>query len=250
MENQIDLSNQAQVLEALTSDSNYYGEFGQQFLSNSDIGKLLHNPAMFRKQNDKTIPMVIGGYFHTLICEPDKVDQYKIIDASTRNTKLYKELSDGELCLLQHEADKIEKMRDRLLSNKTVQGLIQGDNIEYEKPAIGTLKGEMWKGKADIINHNEKLIVDLKTTGDLQKFKYSAKKFNYDSQAYIYQKLFGYEFIFIAIDKNNHQIGVYDCSPDFINNGEQKVIEAVAQYRLFFNNEDFDPQQYFINETL
>ena len=26
----------------------------------------------------------------------------------------------------------------------------------------------MWKGKADIINHGEKLVVDLKTTNDLK----------------------------------------------------------------------------------
>ena len=247
---QIDLSNQAEVLQALTLDSNYYGDLGKKYLSYSDVGTLLDNPEKFKQSKDKTVPMVVGGYFHTIICEPDKVDSFKIIDATTRNTKLYKELSDGEVCLLQHEADKIELMRDKLLSNTTVRDLIQGDGIEYEKPQIGLIKDEMWKGKADIINHNEKLIIDLKTTGDIQKFRYSAKKFHYNAQAYVYQQLFGYEFVFVAIDKNTNQVGIYDCSPDFINDGEQKVINAIAQYRLFFKNEDFDPLQYFINETL
>ena len=32
------------------------------------------------------------------------------------------------------------------------------------------------------------------------KFRYSASKYNYDSQAYIYRKLFGYDLIFIAED--------------------------------------------------
>ena len=231
-------------------DSNYYGDFGKKYLSFSDIGTLLNNPQNFKKSVDKTIPMVIGGYFHTIICEPDKVDQYKIIDATTRNTKAYKELSDGELCLLQHEADKIELMRDKLLANDTVRGLIKGDGIEYEKPEISYLQGEWWKGKADVVNHNEKLIIDLKTTGDLSKFKYSAKKFNYDAQAYVYQELFGYEFIFIAIDKNTHQMGIFDCSPQFIENGRQKVIDAVEQYRLFFKDPEFRFENYFISETL
>ena len=44
----------------------------------------------------------------------------------------------------------------------------------------------MWKGKADIVNHNEKLIIDLKTTADLNKFKYSASKYNYDSVKLIF----------------------------------------------------------------
>ena len=234
----------------MTLDSDYYGQFGQQFLSNSNIGTLLKNPRNFKKQVEKTIPMVIGGYFHTLVLEPNKVESYKIIDATTRSTKAYKELSDGELCLLQHEADKIEKMRDCLLANDTVRNLIQGDSIEYEKPGISELHGEWWKGKADIINHDEKLIIDLKTTNDIEKFRWSANKYNYDSQAYIYQELFGYEFLFIAIDKNTNQIGLYDCSSKFLEKGREKVIEAVAQYRLFFKNPNFNPDQYFLNETL
>ena len=108
----------------------------------------------------------------------------------------------------------------------------------------------MWKGKADIINHDERLIIDLKTTNDIAKFRYSASKYNYDSQAYIYNQLFGYEMLFIVIDKNTHQIKICDCSSSFYSKGQDKVQQAVAQYDLFFNNKDFDPDQYFKTETL
>ena len=243
------VTSDSKILDRLRNDDDYYGAFGKQYLSNSDIGTLLNNPQNYGKPVNKTIPMVVGGYFHTLICEPDKVDKFKIIESTTRNTKLYKELSDGEICLLQHEADKIEVMREKLLNNDIIKGLIQGDNIEYETPGITELHGEMWKGKADIINHDEKLIIDLKTTGDLQKFKFSARKFNYDSQAYIYQELFGYEMIFVAIDKKTLQLGIYDCSNNFLERGKEKVIEAITQYRLI-KNADFDFNQYSINETL
>jgi hypothetical protein len=108
----------------------------------------------------------------------------------------------------------------------------------------------MWKGKADIINHDEKLIIDLKTTADISKFQYSARKYNYDSQAYIYQKLFGYEMVFVAIDKSTHQIGIFDCSTQFLENGKAKVEKAIEAYELFFKNPDFDPKQFFINKTL
>ena len=108
----------------------------------------------------------------------------------------------------------------------------------------------MWKGKADIINHNEKLVIDLKTTADITKFKWSASKYNYDSQAYIYSELFGYEMIFIVIDKNTQQLGIFDCSPEFYAKGRDKVQRAVDAYRLFYKNKDFDPKQYFINKTL
>ena len=108
----------------------------------------------------------------------------------------------------------------------------------------------MWKGKADILNHDDKLIVDLKTTAKLEDFKWSARKYNYDSQAYIYQRIFGYDMIFIAVDKNTHQIGIYDCSTDFLERGYDKVMKATEAYNLFYNDPDFKPENFFINETL
>ena len=128
--------------------------------------------------------------------------------------------------------------------------LIRNANVEYETPGVTELFGNKWKGKADIINHDDKVIIDLKTTNDLDSFRFSAKKYNYDSQAYIYSHLFGYEFMFIVIDKNTHQIGLFDCSTEFLERGQYKVEKASEVYDLFYKSEDFDPNQYFINQTL
>ena len=238
------------VLEKLKLDENYYGDFGKQFLSNSDIKTLLTNPLALGEQSKPSPAFLVGGYFHTAILEPDKLKKYKVIESSTRNTKHYKEMSGGELCLLQHEVDQIELMKSKILENDVCRGLINGIDVEYEKPGIAELEGVMWKGKADIVNHDEKLIIDLKTTKDINAFKWSANRFNYDSQAYIYSKLFGYEFVFIVIDKETHQIAVMDCSPDFYESGKDKVKRAVEAYDLFYKTDGFDPSQYFINLTL
>ena len=242
--------NKNDVIEKLKDDNNYYGAFGKKYLSNSDISTLLTNPLALGSKSGATVPFLVGGYFHTAILEPDKLKKYKIIESSTRNTKKYKELSEGELCLLQHEVDHIEKLTDTILSNDAIHSLIRVGNVEYEVPNIGELENNLWKGKADIVNHDEKLVIDLKTTNDLQAFRYSAKRYNYDSQAYIYSKLFGYEMVFIVIDKNTSQIGVFDCSTDFYERGQDKVKRASEAYDLFYNNDNFDPKQYFINETL
>ena len=250
-----------QILKKLKNDEDYYGDFGNQFLSNSHVGRLLNDPLNIFKPMKPSPAFLIGGYFHTCILEPDKLNKYKVVKSSTRNTKAYKDVAGGELCLLQQEVDVIELMRDKVMDNNICRDLIQGEQfrkvkhkvseyIEYEVPMITELFGQTWKGKADIVNHEEKLIIDLKTTADINKFQYSANKYNYDSQAYIYSKLFGYEFLFIVIDKSTHQIGMFDCSPKFYERGEDKVRRASEAYDLFYKTKDFDPKQYFISKTL
>jgi len=246
-----------QVLQKLKEDEHYYGTFGKKYLSNSDISTLLNNPLQLGKPSIPNPNFLMGGYFHTAILEPEKLASFKIVESTSRNTKQYKEISGGEMCLLQSEADNINLMTDKLMANDICADLIRGWNdsqllgkIEYEQPMIKEIEGVMWKGKADIINHDEKLVIDLKTTGDIDRFQWSAKKFNYDSQAYIYRELFGYEMLFIVIDKKTHQIGMFDCSPNFYESGKDKVVKAIEVYDLFYKTDDFDPAQYFINKTL
>lgn len=239
-----------EIIDRLRNDEDYYGEFGQQYLSNSNISTLLKNPLSLRDPQKKIPAFLVGGYFHTAILEPDKLKSFKIVEATNRNTKAYKELSGGEMCLLQSEVDNAQLLIDTVLENDVCRGLIHGADCVFEEPGVTELFGNKWKGKADIINHEEKLVIDLKTTSDIDKFRWNAKKYNYDSQAYIYSKLFGYEFLFIAIDKLSHIIGIFDCSPDFYESGKRKVEDASAAYDLFYNNEDFDPTNYFINKTL
>ena len=249
-----------QILKKLKNDEDYYGDFGNQFLSNSHVGRLLKDPLNVFKPSKPSPAFLVGGYFHTCILEPDKLEKYKVVKSTTRNTKQYKDVAGGELCLLQQEVDTIELMREKVMANDICNDLIRGTihprnsitqkRIEYEVPMVTELFGNKWKGKADIVNHDEKLIIDLKTTADIDKFQWSANKYNYDSQAYIYSKLFGYEFLFIVIDKSTHQIGMFDCSPQFYERGEEKVSKASEAYDLFYKTKDFDPKQYFISKTL
>jgi hypothetical protein len=239
-----------EVLKKLDNDEHYYGDFGRQYLSNSDIRSLIRDPMSFKKPIVGNPNLIKGGYFHTLVLEPDKLEQYKIIEAATRNSKAYKDLSGGEMCLLQKEADELQLLRDKLMANDMCRDLIQDIDVEYEIPGVLKLSGEWWKLKADIVNNTQKLVVDLKTTSNLDKFPYSAREYNYDSQAYIYSSYFNMDMVFIAIDKTTGQIGIFDCSPQFLQKGKDKVEQAVEQYRLFYKNKDFNPAQYCVTKTL
>lgn len=241
-----------EIYDKLRDDENYYGDFGKQFLSNSDISTLLKNPKDLHKPTPKSPALLVGGYFHTAILEPDKLNRFKIAEATTRNTKAYKEISQGEICLLQHEVDKIQLMTEAIQNNDVCRDLIKPilGEVDYEEPRVQKIHGQMWKGKADVINHEEKLVIDLKTTSDIDRFQWSANKFNYDSQAFIYSTLFGYEMLFIVIDKETHQIGLFDCSPDFYARGEDKVRKACDAYELFYQTDNFDHKQHLLTKTL
>ena len=205
--------NKKQILQRLKNDEDYYGEFGNQFLSNSHVGRLLKDPLNVFKPSKPSPAFLVGGYFHTCILEPDKLEKYKVVKSTTRNTKAYKDVAGGELCLLQHEVDTIELMREKVMANDICADLIMGTDgklNDFEVPMITELFGNKWKGKADIVNHNENLV----------------------------------------IDKATHKLGMFDCSPEFYARGEDKVRRASEAYDLFYNTKDFDPKQYFISKTL
>jgi|TARA_R110000744_G_scaffold84377_1_gene165099 hypothetical protein len=238
-----------EILIKLQTDENYYGEFGRQFLSNSNIRTLLTDPLNFGNPTEPHLNLVKGQYFHNIVLEPEKKDDFLIIDASTRNTKIYKETAGNEICLLTKERDELEDLVEIMLRNPTAHDLIRDFDVEYEVPGLINLEGEWWKLKADIVNRTQGFIVDIKTTGDIDKFASSAWTFNYDSQAYIYSEYFNLDFIFVVMCKKSRRLGIFDCSPEFLARGKQKVKEGVAAYRKY-TDKSFDPNTYFMSKTL
>ena len=131
--------NKKNIIAKLKDDTHYYGDFGRQYLSNSDISTLLSNPLAFGQPSKPSAAFLVGGYFHTAILEPNKLKKYQVIPSSTRNTKLYKEMSGGELCLLQHEVDMIEAMKDKMISNDICNGLINSTKVLKKNGVIAVV---------------------------------------------------------------------------------------------------------------
>lgn len=240
------------ILETLRNDTEYYSGVGKNYLSNSDISALLYNPMQFGKDKDKTPAMLAGSYFHASILEPEKVVKFPKVEASTRTTNIYKEAiaSHGvDMLLLQKEADDVDRMVKALLANFTFYDMIRDAGNEYEVPAVGEIGGVQWKGKSDIVG--SELLIDLKTTGNLDDFRFSARKYNYDSQAYIYNQLFGKPMVFIAVEKETCRTGLFECSDEFMDRGREKVYKAIEVYQKFFGaNATDDITQYFLTQTL
>jgi len=240
------------IVDRLRDDNEYYKGVGKMYLSNSDIGVLLSNPREFGKTREDNKNFMEGRYFHQSILEPEKAALTPFVEASSRNTNLYKDYlkaNDLPFCMLKGEVEEIDALVSTIKSNIYFFDEIYKDGNLFEEPAIGEIQGSMWKGKADIVT--DEMIIDLKTTSDIQKFKYSAKSYNYDSQCYIYQHLFGKPLVFFVADKNTHQLGVFRPTDEFIKGGEAKVAKAIEVYKTFFGaNPTESIDNYYIDELL
>lgn len=240
------------VIELLKDDREYYTGIGKNYLSNSDIDTLLNNPKDFGKQREDNKTFAEGRYFHQLILEPEKAKNVVYVNASTRNTNIYKDFCEENnlpFCLLQKEVEDIQRLVSIINGNIAFFEELYKSGNQYEIPAIAEIQGMMWKGKADIVT--DEMIIDLKTTSDIDKFKWNAKKYNYDSQCYIYQMLFGKPLVFYVIDKGTGVLGIFRPTEDFIKGGEAKVGRAIEVYNKYFSATPSDDiANYYIDEYL
>lgn len=240
------------IIEQLRDDANYYGEVGRQYLSNSDIKVLLDNPSMFGVPTPDNPAFALGRLFHQLILEPEKAAQTEGVNASTRTTKVYKDACEEkgvDFMLLTKEMKDVHDWAHKMLGNYDFFEAIRDDANVYEEPIVGTIMGRQFKAKADILGPER--IIDLKTTSNIDEFKWSARKYGYDSQCYIYQSLFGVPLVFFAIDKKTGRLGMYEPSEDFVLRGRDKVERALEVHDKFFGPDaTHNIETFYIKETL
>lgn len=238
--------------ELLRSDREYYTGIGKEFLSNSDIGTLLKNPEMFGVSRPDNKNFAEGRYFHQLILEPEKAKETPIVDYASRSTKGYKEAildMDVEVLLLKKEAEQIENLVSRMKSNLDFFELIYAKGNKFEEPEVKQIKDTWWKGKADIVHKD--YVIDLKTTSNIDDFKWNARKYNYDSQAWVYKHLFGKPMLFLAIEKTTGRMGMFTGNEDFYERGEVKVNKAIEIYNTFFSEgAEKDITHHYIKEEI
>ena len=142
------------IIARLNDDKEYYGEFGSQYLHNSDINTLINNPMMYGEKREDTLPMLIGRTFHEMLLFNNHSQPY--IDASTRSTKIYKtelEEYDEQLVLLKKEYEQIVELKNKAANHQLVADVLKDKSIKKEVPNVGTLTDNLieWACKADIV---------------------------------------------------------------------------------------------------
>lgn len=242
-----------ELLKKMDDDSFYYGHLGKHALSSSSIKLLQSSPKKYhyvtKYGQSESQALRDGWLFHTSILEPDVFSSQIFVDVQSKNTKKYKEAlaEHGKVFTMKEKRD-AERLADAFLKNEQALQLIT--KCDFEVPAVGLIDGIPFRGKADVLGKHG--IVDLKSCVDIRSFPYSAKKYGYDIQVYIYCQLFDIpytEFKFAALDKGTLDIAIYDVSEDFYLEGERKTLEAIDIYRTFFID-NADLNSYTLRGTL
>jgi hypothetical protein len=204
------------IVSKMYDNEFYYGYLNKASLSSSSCKKLLEGIDSYlgnREPLDSNMkPLREGRLIHVSLLEKDKLDDYyHFVDVATRRNKGYK-----------------EAVKDpSLVDNPTANELFTGG--EYELPGIGYVDGLPFRAKADCLNGDR--IVDLKTTSDIDSWHYNMDFYGYDAQAYIYMTIFKKKsFTFVIVDKKTLKVKTYDATSDDIQQGKQKVSEAISNY--------------------
>ena len=228
----------AELLKRMLDDEFYYGELNTLALSSSSLKQLLSSPKTYNYSlkygSEESAALRAGALFHWAILEPEKFASQKFVEVQSRNTKKFKEAKEefGKVFTAK-ERSEAERLVDAFYRNEHAKELIT--KAEFEIPAIDNVLGMPFRGKADVLGTNR--IVDLKTTTDIKGFSYSANKYGYDVQCYLYCNLFGKsykDFYFLVLDKGSLDIGIFNCSEEFYFRGEEKVEKALDLYNKFF----------------
>ncbi len=245
-------------MKTFKTDEEYYNDY--DFVTNSQLGYIKKSPAYYWKMRNggsiDTPALRFGNLVHTMILEPEKLNNFAIFNPNDRpekdkgmTSKLNKawkiameidSKQGGSILMTMDQYNLALKLRDKLLACNDVKNILSNCKTEVAKWWVDFNTMTKCKGKADIVVDGGDVLVDIKTTGkDVSEFKKSAYRYGYNRQAAFYLDGFNAkEFIFIVIETNApHQIGVFRCSESFLDSGRQEYIDLLEKKNMYCETE-------------
>lgn len=156
-------------------------------ISQTTVKQLIVSPAHYKYQKEhpdkETSAMSLGTATHLAAFQPSlfdssvvmspKFDMRKTVDKEAYAE--FKEKNAGKIALQPDEYEKCIGMAEALRSNPQFMSLIEEGEAEYSVTAETINEGIKVKGRFDWIDFKNRVIVDLKTIGELASF-YAIKK--------------------------------------------------------------------------
>lgn len=232
------------------TNEEYHGD--KNYLSSSSLKTLLKNPQEFYESHILKKPREIstktqnifdeGSYAHTLILEPDMVEEEYAFFPGWRKVgqdwEDFKAEHSDKVILSKPQKSRVEKWVAGYRERAKQIDLIKGGFSEHT--VAGNLMGVPIKVRADYINIDEGYVADVKTTSystDVETFKYTIDSFYYQLSAALYCKMFEqyynkkFDFYFIALGKKDSSCEIYKTSEETMQKGMEMVRQALEVYK-------------------
>ena len=217
--------------------------FAMEALSNSGMKKILQSPLHFKRGDSdfsESKAMRLGTAVHQLLLEPDHVNVKVWTEGAgltSKEAKAFIEDHPAHRVVTQKEYETAEKIRETLMDNEIINGIISHPGAKKEIVGLVETDGVKKKAKADLLNESLGLLLDLKTTGDLHNFERSIFKYRYDLQEAFYSDLFGHfmpikTFVFLAVETAppyDHRF--FTLNPEVRENANKDIARATAIYK-------------------
>ena len=232
----------------------------QRGVSKSDLDLIHKSPALLEwKKNapcEASEVAITGTALHAAVLEPDKfaVEYVKRPEfGRTAQEKASKELHEatmagsGKIILDAADYDQVTTMRDSIMAHPVAAHLLGLPGVS-EASIFFEIDGLRCKARPDRLVHEEPIVLDVKTTDDVEKFEASAEEYRYHVQAAWYsealRQLRGVEhrFIFVVVGKRKvfgqHPVRVFEMDPEWLAAGWLACSEDLAAAKEL---EEFGP---------
>jgi exodeoxyribonuclease VIII len=236
----------------MITEQNYYND--KSFVSNSMLNKMNENQQLFYEwingtyEYPSTNALDIGTAIHLAILEPEKIESSFFFsqsnDGRTKEFKNDVEDNPDKIVLKASDWQMLSGMRDAFLRRKMLSDIVSKSSVE--QIATKTINGVACKGKADIIYDSigKRIGVDYKTTSSsIDDFLWTASKYNYDRQAWMYMQLFDLEEFWFIVQEKYYPFrpAVIVCGNEFLQSGSNKLDRDLDNYKKFFLDGEYDP---------
>ena len=176
---------------------------------------------------------------------------------SVKTSKEYKEWKQefdesvgSKTLVTPEEMKKVEWMTHRIESSDVYKHYLSGQQQVEFNDFIGDVPV---RGFLDNLDNaaGAKFVSDLKTTQQLDKFKWKVRDYAYDIQAYIYLTVFDRtDFYWVAQSKfDSNPVGVFKASEQTLNAGRTKFETAVSIIEEYLDGK-WKPAERYVTDTI
>jgi hypothetical protein len=222
------------------SDAEYFASEG---FSNSFLKDFDKSPALAFHSRKQTDAMEDGTILHSLILEPEN-SNLLVIDRINRNTKEYKEIvanNPNRIIRFNDEMEGFMAMKKNVM-NLTFNHIGMEEILSESQKEISCFSevmGFQARCKIDALWKNN-IIFDLKTTADIDRFKWQVKDLKYYRQMDWYITVYSHysgipyeniRFIFIVVEtKFPFGAKLIELNEEYCYSAEKENILAVKKY--------------------